>query len=266
MSNSLFDYTDYKAYLKQIISHRGRGEKSRISVALQCHIAYVSQVLNDDANFSLEQADSLNTYLSHTEDESEFFLLLVSYARAGSTSLQKRYENRIKKTLGERLILENRLKTKKYLPQEQQSTYYSAWYYSAVHLLISIPEFQTKEKIAQHLSLPIDLVHRALTFLVENGLAQISKGRYQSGQVSLHLQNQSSWISQHHTSWRLQSVRSIEHQSSKNFHYTSVVSLSAQDAVRIRKLLLEAIEQIRPIVRESPEENVYCYLLDLFEV
>jgi uncharacterized protein (TIGR02147 family) len=266
MLKALFEYYNYKHYLNDYTSSKNRGEKSKISEALRCHIAYVSQVLNGDAHFSLEQADLLNHYLGHSDEESDFFLLFVSHARAGSESLRKRFDDKIKKILKDRLSLENRLKTKKLLPPEHHGIYYGAWYYSAIHLLISIPQFQTRDKIADHLGLPMNQVMKALNFLVETGLASFFQGKYRSGQVGLHLQNDSPWLSRHHSSWRIQSMHKAEEQDSKNFHYTSVVSLSAHDAIEIRKLILESIENIRGIVRNSPEEKVYCYLIDLFPV
>ncbi|MBC7692194.1 MAG: TIGR02147 family protein [Methylotenera sp.] len=266
MLKSVFEYRDYKAYLREVIENRGRGEKSRVAQALHCHLAYVSQVLNASADFSLEQADGINQYLAHSEDEGDFFLLLVSQARAGSESLRKRYEARIKKTILERTALGNRLKNQKILPNESQATYYSAWYYSAIHLLISIPGFQTKEKIAQRLRLSMSQVTKALGFLVETGLANFFEGLYRTGQVTLYLQNDSSWISRHHASWRIQSVRALDHFDPQDFHYTSVVSMGAEDIPAIKKILVDAIEEFRKVVKKSPEQEIYCYTLDFFNV
>jgi uncharacterized protein (TIGR02147 family) len=266
LANSVFDYRDYKAYLRDIVDERGRGERSRLASAVKCHLAYVSQVLGGNAQFSLEQADVLNQYLSHSEDEAEFFLLLVSLDRAGSASLRRRYESRVRETLHARTVLENRLKDKKVLPAESQATYYSAWYYSAVHLLISIPEFQTKEKIAARLRLPMPQLVKALDFLVSTGLATLEHGRYRTGQVTLHLKNDSPWIARHHASWRLQSVQSLERGEPGNFHYTSVVSFSDEDLPAARKILVDAIEKVREVVKKSPEKGLYCYTVDFFGV
>jgi uncharacterized protein (TIGR02147 family) len=269
MLKSVFEYRDYKNYLKTRVTARGRGEKSRIAEALRCHLAYISQVLNGTAQLSPEQADTLNGYLGHADDEAEYFLLLVNHARAGTDSLRKVHETRIRKTFQERTLLENRLKNKKTLPFEAQATYYSVWYYSAIHLLISVPGFQTKEAIARHLRLPLPLVAQALTFLVGTGLAALVKGHYQTGQASLHLANDSPWIARHHASWRMQAVQAIDRQDLQNhqaLHYTSVISMSPDDSPEVRKIMIEAIEKIRTVVRQSPEKSVYCYNLDLFPV
>jgi uncharacterized protein (TIGR02147 family) len=266
VQSPLFDHTDYKEYLRSRVRERGRGEKSRIAEALRCHLAYISQVLSGNAQFSLEQADALNTYLGHSDEEGEFFLLLVSHARAGTESLRKVYQTRIRKTLHERMVLENRLKNKKTLSLESQAPYYSAWYYAAIHLLISVPGFQAKEEIARHLRLPMPLVNQVLSFLVDTGLAEQFEGGYRTGQVSLHLQNDSPWVARHHTNWRMQAIQSVDRPDPKKMHYTSVVSMSPDDAPEVRKILIEAIEKVRAVVRQSPEKAVYCYTLDLFPV
>jgi uncharacterized protein (TIGR02147 family) len=261
---TIFDYRDYKAFLSDTIERKGHGERSRIAAALRCHLAYVSQVLNGGAQLSLEQADLLNTHLAHNEEESDFLLLLVGHARAGTESLRKRYEQRIRRVLAERARVEARLKLKKPLAPESRATYYSSWFYSAIHLLLSIPEFQTKDKIAQHLRLPMAQVTQALDFLVSTGLAEHSGGRYRTGQVTLHLENNSPLSPRHHSSWRMQAVQAIDRQDPANFHYTSVISMSPDDVPAVRKILVDAIEQIRAVVRSSPEEAIYCYSIDHF--
>src|SRR5687768_11246698 len=98
MKDTVFDYRDYKKYLNDFIKNQasgGHGYRSKIAEALRCHITYISQVLNKDAHFSLEQADELNSFLGHTKDESHYFLLLVQVARAGTHSLRSKFQEQI---------------------------------------------------------------------------------------------------------------------------------------------------------------------------
>jgi uncharacterized protein (TIGR02147 family) len=261
---AVFDFEDYKDYLRELMDERGRGERSRVAGALRCHVAYISQVLGAQAQLSLEQADQLSGYLGHSEEEQEFFLLLVSHARAGSASLRRRFELKIRMHRQERASLENRLKKERLLPDQEQSVYYSAWHYSAIHLLITIPGLQTKEAIAQHLRLPATQVARVLEFLVQTGLATLSNGRYQAGQVALHLRNDSPWVHRHHASWRMQTLQALDRPEAQNFHYTSTVSMSEDDLPAIRKILADAIEEVRAVVKKSPEKAPYCFAVDLF--
>ncbi len=266
MLKSVFEFRDYRTFLRTALEDRGHGEKSRVAEALKCNIAYVSQVAKGQANFSLEQADAFNTYLGHAEEESDFFLLLVSLERSGTATLKLKFERKIQKVLHDRAFLENRLKGAQTVPDEVQSRYYSTWIYAAIHTLLTIPEFREKQKIADHLHLPLPQVSDALEFLVQSGLARLEHGQYLTGKISIHLKNDSPWASRHLTSWRLQAIHAIDRKEPGHLHYSSVVSMAAEDLPRIRKILVDAIEETRKIVRDSPERGLFCYGLDLFEL
>ena len=67
---SLYHFKDYKSYIKAWIKSRprhGHGEKRKIAEMTGCHSAYVSQVLEHEAHFSLEQAMAFSEYVGHLE-------------------------------------------------------------------------------------------------------------------------------------------------------------------------------------------------------
>ena len=263
---SVFEYETYKSYLNDRAKAAGRGEKSRIARHVRCHVAYVSQVLGGHADFSLEQADALNAYCGHAEEEGDFFLLLVSRDRAGTAALREHFAKRIRRTLRDRLELANRLRHKRTLEVDRQAIYYSAWYYGAIHLLISIPGYRTAGAIAEHLRLPLAQVGRVLDFLVSSGLAERRGEEYGTGEVTLHLANDSPWIARHHSNWRIRATQAVDTPDLRNFHYTSVISMAEKDVPAVRLAMIEAVERIRAIVKASPEEQVFCYALDFFGV
>lgn len=189
MTKNLYEYRSYKRYLYDTITEKpsnGRGERSKIAKILNCHLAYVSQVLNGPAQLSLEQADALNEYLGHSPSEADFFLLLVQVERAGTESLKKRFLKRVEQIVSERELLKNRLKDQKELSKDIQPEYYSYWYYTAIHFLIACPEFQTKEALCEKLSLPMPIVTQVLEFLLsalqlENASPSILRSQGQQG-------------------------------------------------------------------------------------
>jgi uncharacterized protein (TIGR02147 family) len=269
LKTSVFEFTSYKAYLLAWIQsrpHQGRGERSRIAVTLRCQLAYVSQVLNGPAHFSFEQAEALNQLLNHTDDEADFFHLLVQLERAGTSALKSRIQRKIKKILNDRLILRNRLEFEETLSREDQAIYYSSWYYAGVHVAVAIPALQTREALVRALRLPVSRVTQILEFLVSRGLVEESKGRYSTGNTRIHLESDSPMIAKHHVNWRMQAVQAIEKESADELHYSSVITASEGDIPRIREVLVKAIEQIREIVKPSKDEALYCYSLDLFNL
>jgi uncharacterized protein (TIGR02147 family) len=268
MKISVFDFLDYKAYLQAWIDSKpgkGRGEKSRMAEHANFHVAYVSQVLQGPAHFSLEQAALVSDYLRHDVEEERFFLLLVQLGRAGNEKLRKHFEREIRQVQEKRLILKNRLSFKKRLTEEHQGVFYSAWYYVAIHVLLTIPKYRDRDSIARHLSLPSEKVAEALAFLTATGLVQEDRGQYIVGSVSAHLGEDSPMLAKHHANWRLRAIQSLDYPSPNRLHYSSVATASEKDIPKIRAILVRAIEEARAIIKPSPEERLFCYNLDLFE-
>jgi uncharacterized protein (TIGR02147 family) len=263
----VFEFQDYKRYLSEWIASQpngGRGVKSKIAERARCHLAYISQVLTGHSHFNLEQAESLNTLLEHGEDEAHFFILLVEHARAGTHSLKKYFEQQIQKVLNQRLQLKNRFTDKKALSLEHQSIYYSHWAYCAVHMAVLNPELRTPGAIARYFDISVSKTVEILDFLSSVGLVKNEKGRLSAGDVRIHLAHDSPMISKHHSNWRLQAMRALERETPQELHYSGVVSVSREDLPKVRETLVRAMEQVRAIVKDSKDETVYCYALDLF--
>jgi uncharacterized protein (TIGR02147 family) len=231
-------------------------------------VSHVSQVLNGSFHFTLEQAEGVNEYFGHTQDESNFFLLLVQYARAGTPSLRRRLESQIQQVIERRLILKERLGVTASLSSEAQATFYSSWIYGAIHVMLSIEGFQTREAISRYLRLSQKRVGEILEFLVSLGLAvQSENGRYRIGTTRIHLGNNSPMISKFHTNWRMRAIRSLEDENTQaNLHYSSAITISEADVTRIKSQLVRYIDEIKTVVRESKEEGVHCFSLDFFRL
>ncbi len=265
---SVFEFTSYKSYLSKVLSPSGssRGQRSRLAEALNCQTAFVSQVMNGDVHFSLEHAVQISSFLKHSPEEQHFFVLLLQKERAGSKALREYFDAQMKEITARRQLIKERIHAQSGLSTEAQMRYYSAWYYAAVHILISVPEFQVPDKIATALQLPLPLVNSTLDFLLQHGLAAMEKGRYRIGNARIHLPSDSPMISKHHANWRMKAVQSMEQLDSQNLHYSLVVSLSESDRETIRNMILKLIESTEPVLKASPEEIVCFMGLDFFRV
>jgi uncharacterized protein (TIGR02147 family) len=264
---NLFEFQEYKVYLNAwIASHPNgtRGVKSRIAEQARCHLAYISQVLSGPSHFSLEQADALQSLLEHGEEERHYFLLLVEFARAGTQSLAKHFERRIQKVLDQRTQLKNRFTDKKSLNTEDQSIYYSHWAYIAIHMAVLNSKYQTPGTIAKYFDLSVSKTAQILEFLTSVGLVKNVQGLFTPGEVRIHLAHDSPMISKHHTNWRIQAVKSLERETPQELHYSGVISVSLDDLPKVREAMIRALEGVRGIVKESKDETVYCYSVDLF--
>lgn len=264
MTKSVFDFSDYKRYLTHML--QGRGQRAQLAKHVACQTAYLSQVLNDEAHFSLEQAFATNEFLGHDRQEGEYFLLLVQRQRAGSPGLRAHFETQRQSILQRRSQIKNRVDSNDRVSAEHQSQYYSSWIYAAIHVAISIPELQNKAALAEYFALPQHLIIEALEFLTDAGLAEAEGDQLKVGKSHIHLADDSHHIQKHHTNWRLQGMTSLDRKLPTDLHYSVVLSLSKADAATIRERFMKLIQENLKLVQPSKEEVLYSTVLDFFTV
>ncbi len=270
MNKELFDFLSYREYLLAwIASHpkKGRGLRASMATSIHCPLSHVSQVLKGVSDFTFEQSEEVNEFMGHTHEQSDYFLLLVQSARAGTPKLKKRIESQIKKIREKRLVLKERLEVKHSVSPESQAIFYSSWQYAAIHILLTIEKFQTKESIAKYLNLSLRKTSEIIEFMMSHGLVIQKNGRYQVGTTRVHLGNDSPMISKHHINWRLQAIQSLEKENhAEDLHYSSVVSISKQDVALIKSILIKTIENTKSVIRDSKEEELHSFCLDFFKI
>jgi uncharacterized protein (TIGR02147 family) len=266
MEKNLFSFTDYKAYLRAKLGQKSarRGLKTGLAQALACQPTYISQVLNNLAHLSLEQAYAANDFFGHSPEESHFFLLLVQKDRAGNQALKSYFRGQLDELLERRLNLANRLGRQNALAPEKQTTFYSSWHYAAIHLALTVPALRTKEALARYFRLPVKKVAAVVEFLVECGLAEQRGEQFQTGSSVLRIGNDSPHIQKHHANWRTQALESLDREELHDLHYSAAVSLSLADVRRLKSQLLDQIKENLAVVRDSKEEEVFVYCVDFF--
>ena len=269
MNASIFEFSNYKTYLDAKIKSmpsKGRGQKLKMAEFLNCQNTYVSQVLNTDTNFTLEQGSKLNQFFEHSKDEAKYFLLLIHLERAATDDLKVFYKEEIDELVIKNSDLKKRTNVKNSLKAVDQEIYYSSWIYSAIHILVTIKEFQNVSALAKKLNLSKEKILEVLEFLTTTGLVTKNGNTYTSGITRIHLSKDSPQIQRHHTNWRMKAVQSIDLNNSKNLHFSNVVSISNADIVRVREIFIKAIDEARKIVKDSPEEKLQSICVDFFEV
>lgn len=268
MNKSLFEFSEYKAFLRAISGVKQRkGVRLAISKALRCQPAYISQVLNGGGNFSLEQGEGICQFLGFGKQESHYFLLLLQKERAGTKNLRVYFEEQIEEVQKRRLVLTERLGKEHELTEAQRAEYYSSWIYAAVHIGLSIPGLQEKKLLAEFFQLPQMKVAAVVDFLLHSGLVvERAGGGYDFGPSKIRLGNDSPQIVRHHSNWRVRAMESLEREGLSDMHYSGVVSISRADAVRIKESLLEQVKKCQAVVADSPEEELYGIGLDFFNL
>lgn len=268
MQVQMFESTDYKGYLKRRIdeAEQARGLRLKISNYIGCQPSYLSQVLNSKPHLTLEQASRVNAFFSHSVLESRFFILLVELGRAGTPDLREHFLKEINELQRSRFHLKKRLKETEEIPAEARYRYYSTWFYSAIHVALSVPHLQSAAKIAEAFNLPVPLVVVVIEFLEETGLVENKNGIFRHTKRRIHLERESEFIQHHHINWRSQALQSAEKNLEDDLHYSNVIAISQKDFKKIKEILVQAVENARAVIGPSKEENVYALTMDFFKL
>ncbi len=265
----LFDWADYKELLRFIeqSDRGGYGFRSKLAKVAGVNVAYVSQVLNKDAHFSLEQGELISAYLGHTNDEGDYFLLLLQIARAGSKKLQARLQRQAEHMKAQRLVLKRRVAIASEISPAEQLKYYSSWHYAAIHMAITIEKFRTREAISEALQIPLSKTQDVLNTLTQMGLILENENIYTPANKAIFLGRDSELIQLHHSNWRYQVVDFLHRATPTDIHLSSVFSLHSSEVETIRQLILQTIDRSHDVAKASVnEEELHCLVVDFFKI
>lgn len=264
---SIYEFSDYKQFFNAWVLKQpngGHGEYRRVSQSLGVSTTMVSQVFKGDKHLSLEMACELTEYLNLSDEETEYFLLLVEFNRAGSLKLQKKLGKQITIRQEKAKKIENRVTKDFELSEEAKVIFYSSWIYSGIRLLSAVPGYQDVVSISEKLNLSRNQVQKIVDFLIMHNLCQEKSGRITTGNVATHLGSSHLLAAKHHQNWRLQGFQKMSFQSDEDMFFTFPCALSKKDAEILQSKILQWIVEIRRVVGPSDSEIVRCLNIDWF--
>lgn len=263
----IFNYKDYRTFLSNYIAElpkNGRGEINRIARHAGIHPSLLSQVLSESKNLGLEQAQLVCEYLDLTAPETEHFILMVQYQRAGSVKLQNYFKAKLHASQQASIELGQHVRQDKSLSDEEKSIFYSHWHYMAVWLFTSIKEGKTLDEVSAWFKISREHASEILQFLSKTELCLFENEKYKMGSQSIHLSRTSAHLVRHHTNWRLRAIEACDKISADEMMFTAPLSLSLADFKKIRSRFTEIIKEITDIAIESEAQALACFNLDFF--
>lgn len=266
---SILTYKDFRKFIRHaftIRSKNGFGESTKLALAIGVNNTLISQILNGDKCFTLEQALSCAEHLNLNEIESEYFILLIQLERAGTKQYRQFIEKQIQKLRIKSQELVNRVQHDTEISEEKRAIYYSDWIYSAVRLSTALPELKTAEAIAQRYNLPLSKVKEVVDFLIKADLLKLEKGQLSLGVQSTHLKAKSPWIKSHHANWRQKALQDISSGAPESLHYSAPLTISKKDAETIREILVKTINAVDEVLAPSESEELYALNIDWFQI
>jgi len=266
---SVYDTKDYKVFFNSWVLEqpkKGHGEYRRLAQHLGVSTTLISQIFKGEKHPSLEIALDIGEYLGLNELESEYFLLQVEYAKAGSHKLKDKFGKQISARQEKAKRIENRIKKDFELADEDKAVFYSSWMYSGIRLLTAVPNHSNVATIAQKLNLPRSTIQKIVEFLLNKKLIQEKGGKLQVSNISTHIGSSSFLVNRHHQNWRIHGFQKMLADDSKNIFYTGPVALSDEATEHIQKMILNFIQEYHKVYGPSDSESVRCLNIDWFEV
>jgi uncharacterized protein (TIGR02147 family) len=263
-----FQYLDYKALLAALIKAKPTGERglhTRLARHMQVHTTFLTHVLKGKHQLSNEQALKICDFFAFRPLETDFFLHLVQWNRAGNEEAKAYFGQKVSSIRDQGLSLKEQLQKQSSMTTEDQAIFYSDWTYSAVRLATALPEGRSSESISKILNLPYHKVTKAVDFLLKCGLCKVEGERLTYSVFSTYVDAQSPFAKRLHDNWRL---RSIQHGPSdrEDVMYSSAVTLTKKDFLELREVLVETLKKFEKVTDES-EPRILAYLnLDWIKV
>lgn len=172
---NIFNYTDYRSALNKMIDnapYNGRGIKSTIAYLIECRPSYITHVLSGRLNFTLEQAIVVTKYFELNANETNFFLALLNYDRAGNSDLKKHYQSQLallkelSKSTGQSVI-DN--PDPERLEYEEVRELSSSWIYTALIVKIASNAGTSICKLQNDLQIKKEIISDAIKLLIRRG-------------------------------------------------------------------------------------------------
>ncbi len=264
---NIFDYNEYRNIIKHLIAikpRKGRGLIGSIAKYIGAHPTVVSLVLHGDREFSQEQAFGICNYFGFSQMETEYFLLLLQYERAGTTNLKNFYKLKIEEIKKNSLNIAKRMEVERKLTDLERAIFYSKWTYMATWLFLAVDDGQTLESVMQRFSIPRPEAIEIINFLKSVGLCSLENGLYKVQSQYIHLEFGSPFLARHHSNWRIKALQRIDDLSEDELMYTVPFAISKKDFALVRENLLQVIKSSMKTILASPSEEVACMTIDLF--
>ncbi|MEK2688419.1 TIGR02147 family protein [Bdellovibrio sp. GT3] len=267
---ALTDFTDYREFLNYYVSHPSaqRGLRAEMAKAMQCQAAYLSQVLNGNAELTEDHAFRLVNHLQFNKADKDYFMLLVRISRASSHELKSHLKDQAKAIAKAVSKIDDRVTAKK-LSEDDAFTkfYFGSWIPNAIHVALSSPHYQTPASLAKRLGLPEKKVLEVLQALEENHLAvRKGKGEWSYQGANFHLPKASPLEINYQIHNRLQAIKALQASNEQDLHVSAVFTVGEEDYKALRKMFLDAVEKAHKKIAAGESEELYGMSLDLFRV
>lgn len=264
---SVFAFSNYLNFFNSWIkaSDEQWGLLTKVAKAIGCQRPYLSKVLAGGAHLTSAQGYGLAKFCGLNNDETEYFLGLLEIERASTAEYREYWKRKNQELKRRHENLSSKVKRDLTELHEKSMLYYSSWYWTAIHMLTSIPEFQTEAAMSERLQLSTMQVRQVLQTLLEWGYVEKSGNRWKYLSSEQHVPKNSPLVLFHHQNWRNRAMNDAQMPGEDSVHFTVVQSLSRGDYEKVKQIVIDAIQSIIDTAGPSKEEEMMSFTCDLFK-
>ncbi|MNK07785.1 hypothetical protein D3C87_257040 [compost metagenome] len=270
---NVYSYGDPVSVIRDYADNLPAGQKrgifNRLAQAAQIYPSYLSQILKGDRQLNLDQAAHIAGFMQFSDMETKYFLRLTEMARAQSELLKSLISSELTEMRKSQNQISKHVENHQdvILNEQDKARFYSSWVYAAVRTLCAVPGFQDSDAIAFKLGVPEKEIRGVIDFLLRTGLCVLSKEGLTVGPTHIHLDNFSPYINAHHANWRRRAMENhLMMDPVKEMAYSVCLTLTEEDALKIRNMIINFVRETREISDPSKPEAMYSLNIDWLEV
>lgn len=270
---NIYYFVDYRLVLKTLIEEqKNKNNKlnySKLANDLGIQKTYISKVINGSAHLSTDQVYLIADYFSLSEEELDYFLLLLEYERSGVAIRKKKLLKKINYVQSQHRSIKKHLKTNSIDPLiSPLGEFYLDPYVKVVHIFLSISFYQKNYlKIAEQLQISQTQLTKIVNTLEKSNIIQwvpASKS-YKILSQDLLLPKESPLCVAHQNLFRTISAQQILRLPIRD-SLGMQITFSADDRTKnkIHERFLEFLKEMEILVKNATSEKVYQFNFDLF--
>lgn len=262
----IYNHEDFRGYLDERLASEdfGRGSRLKLASFIGCQPSFISQVMSGKNELSLEHAHRINHFLNHSTEESQYFLLMVMLARAGTFELQKFLREQISAQRAQQMQI-HKVVAKHELKGDDILHYYSNWLCVSIHMLATIPKYRDPRAMQDKLGASDQEFKETLNFLTRTGLIEIHQGKIEVGEAHVHLKKTSPYAQSASVLTRLKILEKLSLKDPRSVNFSSNFTISKSSYEALRKRILDFVVTLDEHIQEDDPEEFCTLVLDLIE-
>jgi uncharacterized protein (TIGR02147 family) len=269
----IFNYTDYKEFLREALKERRRQVSptftyERMAKACGIQKTYLSRVLNSTTtHLSEEQLYLAATYLGLDSEQIEYIVVLRALDKAVNPNYRTLLQKKLESARARRLRSESRLSVDKKEPLSDLSPYYLDPNVMLVHIFLAVEKFRLNlRSLAQQLNISDIYLSDILTKLEHMQLIRLTNDGYVLLQESSHLSVDSPLYGPYRFMQRIKSLERIQKLSrEQSYNFSAVFSADTKAYLQIKSRFLEFLENASKLAQKAPDQEIYQMNFDLFD-